>query len=55
MPTTSRPPEVRGLIRVLLAVLLVQNEGSWGEDRQGRFDDGAPVPALVTGTHQGLV
>jgi hypothetical protein len=42
-------------IAVLLAVLLVQNEGSWGEGGQGRFDDGAPVPTLAGSTQQGPV
>jgi uncharacterized membrane protein YhaH (DUF805 family) len=38
-------------LAVLLAVLLVRADGSWGHDRSGRFDDGAPVPSLVSGTH----
>jgi hypothetical protein len=39
-------------VAILLAVLLVRADGSWGHDRGGRFDDGARVPAQVSGMHE---
>lgn len=39
-------------VAVLLAVLLVRADGSWGHDRRGRFDDGAPVPSGVGTTRE---
>jgi hypothetical protein len=38
-------------LAVLLAVLLVRADGSWGHDRHERFDDGAPVPSQVGPMH----
>jgi hypothetical protein len=42
-------------LAVLLAVFLVRADGSWGHDRSGRFDDGAPMPTPVSGMHESRV
>jgi hypothetical protein len=36
-------------------VFLVRADGSWGHDRSGRFDDGAPMPTPVSGMHESRV
>jgi hypothetical protein len=36
-------------LAILLAVLLVRADGSWGHDGRGRFDDDAPVPTQLGG------
>jgi len=42
-------------IAVVLAVLLVRTEGTWGGDGPGRLDDGARVPAPVVAMQQSRV
>jgi hypothetical protein len=42
-------------LAVLLAVLLVRADGSWGHDQRGELDDGAPVPSVAGAMHQNAV